>query len=111
MNNSDIEHMEVYNISNVQNLKIGFINVFKLTKNTAHPDAEEDHFELVITSLEEKLIAKFKHSGAAWVIIVILLTCIVGIAITLYYMHIRRVKEQELRIVSRADPYSNSVVE
>jgi len=63
MNTDDIEHMEVYNVTNVKKFKIGFINIFRLTKYQDHKDANEDHFELLVTSLNEKPLFN-KHDGA-----------------------------------------------
>ena len=63
MNTDEIEHMEVFNVTNVKNLKIGFINIFRLNKYKDHPDADEDHFELLVTSLKEKALFN-DHDGA-----------------------------------------------
>lgn len=63
MNTDEIEHMEVFNVTNVENFKIGFINIFRLNKFKDHPDANMDHFELLITSMHEKALFN-KHDGA-----------------------------------------------
>ena len=91
MTNDEISHMDVFNITSSSNLKIGFINIFALKKYLGHPDAEEDHFELVVTSVENRMLAKFKHSGAAWVIILILIISVIGIGISIYYYKMKKI--------------------
>jgi hypothetical protein len=63
MTTQDIEHMEIFNTSNVRNMKIGFINIWGLNKIREHQNANEDHFELLITSLMEPTLFK-RHDSA-----------------------------------------------
>jgi hypothetical protein len=86
MNSSDIENMEIFNVTNVMNMQIGFINIFKLTKYIDHPDANEDHFELVVTSMNEPPLFNKRDAGNQ-VIILIILTCVCGIGVA--YWHYR----------------------
>ena len=112
MVNDDVNHGEIFNLTDIRDLKVGYINIFALTKG--YNSQLKDHFELVLTFFPKPLFNQigneanhFMHAHKAWItlffFVIVIAFCVCGI----YYFEIKKTKE----LPSNTDPYSNSVIE
>ena len=102
MNTTEIEHMEVFKVKNVKNFTIGFINIFRLTKMVYHEHSDDDHFELLVTSLKNPEY----DTAIVDIFVVILILCCIGVGAG-YYHYRKRMGFKTYLINNANDPFSS----
>jgi hypothetical protein len=130
MNNDQIENKEKFNITYGSNLKLGFINIFKLTKYEGTPERIEDHFELItsykrpqgvhpisnpdgaIPSVPGKIPSSTETEGddldLTWLIILLLLLGLAGIGYALYKALLR--KKRKVKKLPKMDAFTAEAI-
>ena len=130
MNNDQIENKEKFNITYGSNLKLGFINIFKLTKYEGTPERIEDHFELItsykrpqgvhpisnpdgaIPSVPGKIPSSTETEGddldLTWLIILLLLLGLAGIGYAVYKALLR--KKRKVKKLPKMDAFTAEAI-
>lgn len=128
MNNDQIENGEKFDITYGSNLKLGYINIFKLTKYEGTPERIEDHFELITTYKRPEGVhpisnpdgsipgpgGKIPGDAAAdevdltWLIILLLLLCLAGIGFAIYKALLR--KKRKVKKLPKLDAFTEEAI-
>ena len=128
MNNDQIENGEKFDITYGSNLKLGYINIFKLTKYEGTPERIEDHFELITTYKRPEGVhpisnpdgtipgpgGKIPGDAAAeevdltWLIILLLLLCLAGIGFAIYKALLR--KKRKVKKLPQLDAFTEDAI-
>jgi len=128
MNNDEIENKEKFDITYGSNLKVGYINIFKLTKYEGTPERIEDHFELITTykrpagvdpisnpdgtipNSPGKIPGNADTEGAnlTWLIILLLLLCLAGIGFAIYKALLR--KKRKVKKLPKLDAFTEEAI-
>jgi len=90
MVNEDVNHQEVFNLTNVRDLQIGFINIYRITKGKSA--TIRDHFEMVISYFPKPLYERIEnemdkeaHKGSNWILFFVVFIVIGGIVFGVFY--------------------------
>jgi hypothetical protein len=132
MNNDQIENDEQFDITYGSNLKVGYINIFKLTKYEGTPERIEDHFELITTykrpagvdpisnpdgsipsktpdEIRDRDDAKIEGADLTWLIILLLLFCLACIGFAIYKALLR--KKRKVKKLPKLDAFTEEAID
>jgi len=131
MNNDQIENKEKFNITYGSNLKLGYINIFKLTKYEGAPERIEDHFELITSYKRPKGVHPISNPDGAipsvpgkiprssetdgeddfdltWFIILLILLCLAAICFYIYKALLR--KKRKVKKLPKIDAFTEEAI-
>lgn len=111
MVNDDVNHQEIFNITNVRDLKVGFINIYAITKG--YNSALKDHFELIITNFPKSVFTQIEnetfraaHKKSSWILLIVIMILIGLISFYVYRSEsVKREKKLRGYSVASVDPY------
>ena len=94
MTNDDVNHQEIFNLTNIRDLQVGYINIYAITKG--YNSALKDHFELVLTYFPKPFIERVENAshdlGSLWFALFVVVIIIAGIVFGGYYLEMHKKK-------------------